>query len=78
MQGALRTRLKRELAEQGRDILRAIERPQVPKDGVGPLAGPAPAHVAAELPFDFGPAHRPPWEARHVVDPLPRNWLYPI
>src|SRR5258708_14948589 len=68
MQGALGTRMKRELTEQDRDILRAIDGPQVPKNGVGPLAGPAPAPVAAELPFDFGPAHRPPREARHVVD----------
>src|SRR6266852_4514414 len=72
--GALRTRLKRELAEQGRNILRAIDCPQILKNGAGPLLRPAPAHVAAELLFDFGPVYRPPREARHVVD-LARNAL---
>src|SRR6266446_3174282 len=66
--GTLRVRLQRELAEQSRDVLRAIERPQILKNGVRPLAGPAPADVAAELPFDFRSAHRPPRETRHVVD----------
>src|SRR5712671_2419115 len=64
--GALRT--QREFAEQGGDILRAIDGPQVPKNGVGPLAGPVPAHIAAEFPLDFGPAHRPSRETWHVVD----------
>src|SRR6266478_6183684 len=68
MRGTLRVRLQRELAEQGRNILRALEGPQILKNGVRPLAGPAPADVAAELPFDFRSAHRPPRETRHVVD----------
>src|SRR5467141_214026 len=68
IRGTLRVRLHRELAEQDRDVLRALERPQIPKNGVRPLPGPAPAHVAAELPFDFRSGHRPSRETRHVVD----------
>src|SRR6267143_2587734 len=74
IRGTLRVRLHRELAEQGGNILRALERPQILKNGVRPVAGPAPADVAAELPFDFRSAHRPPRETRHVVD-LARNVL---
>src|SRR6476620_2264802 len=61
-------RSHRKRAEQARQILGLIKRPQRLQDGVCPFLRPALADIAAELSFDVRSAHRPADKTRHIVD----------
>ena len=57
-----------EVGEQERQIVRPIERPKRPQNGVRVLTWPALADIAAKFPLDISSAYWLPRETGHAVD----------